>query len=205
MKNTRLLLTLLFAGAALADTCPPVLYPDSVRVALDCPGLGSQVVIQPGTYQLADFNDNYGVTGNDWDYNDQEDRISTALNGQVTIMFVGSDSAWDDVGVFQYPGSPVWQGLWANNEHPFGTSIDIGYLPSGTVLTLGILSPQGYTYVAGPGANNPDGQIHAWVSPSTSTDATPEPRMWPLLLVAMGAVVFARRGRLFSKHADLIE
>ena len=44
-----------------------------------------------------------------------------------------------------------------------GTLVTLGEFPAGAELTLGIDTPEGYTYVTGAAERNPDGIVHAIV------------------------------------------
>jgi hypothetical protein len=44
-----------------------------------------------------------------------------------------------------------------------GTLVTLGEFPAGAELILGIGTPEGYTYVTGAAARNPDGIVHAIV------------------------------------------
>jgi PEP-CTERM motif len=188
-KRTLLLITALPLLCCAETICPPTLAVDGETVAPSCPGLGAEVIDEPGANYQVWFEDLYG--GGDRDYNDIVFSVDFDSQGIPTATFIGADSSYTDLVLFK--GGVLFSKL--SSPGP----ITLGGESFGQELEFSILTPVGGFITDGPGFRNPDGEIHAYVvSPdtvSTTVSKTPEPQTFLLLGGGLLAITAALRRR----------
>ena len=84
----------------------------------------------------------------------------SASGGNIVIRFEGSSASFDSL--ISVNGGPD---VFPNHATPVGTTFDLGFFAAGTPLDI-VLSvvTTGNDFRTGPGAGNPDGLAHAFVT-----------------------------------------
>jgi hypothetical protein len=94
--------------------------------------------------------------------------VATGGDVEVEILPAAPGVAFTNNMYYFSTSSPLFVGT----NRDVGTVTNLGTFLDGTELVFGIETPQGHTYVTGPGEENPDGIVHAIVeadSPGTVT------------------------------------
>lgn len=160
-----------------STVCPPVLTPDSQFVPPTCPGYGAPIIINPGVTVQVKFNDNWGIVGNDFDFNDLWALVMTTLQNVVSVTWDGSNSALNDSLYF---GTEY---LFSDQSHPL--PVTLGTFATGSELVLSILTPAGRINT-GPAGMNGDGLVGAVVT--TQPSGVPEPDAFVLTCLGLAFV-----------------